>query len=274
MKPDTKPKKHGVLIDLDCLFDTRYAVLNEIDPVVTDNLLLNGYYFRNRDEFPNINLHEFRKKYQQRDVNTLKNSLPTSLMFRLAEIIGDFIVEFGKEGRLLNPELILNIYPYKLSNEEINEMALCLKIRTNHIIPVRIINTDPLNITPSWLKDNITFFYIYNWSEWLTKYTYTLMSNRLDDVCIVAPSIMPLSQEEGENQVKELEKDLRSKFSTYTETTEELADMDFFKTTASLVKFFIGMEFLETRDYCIAIPDEVELPKKEFDYSQSKKIIV
>ena len=74
MKPDTKPKKHGVLIDLDCLFDTRYAVLNEIDPVVTDNLLLNGYYFRNRDEFPNINLHEFRKKYQQRDVNTLNNS--------------------------------------------------------------------------------------------------------------------------------------------------------------------------------------------------------
>jgi hypothetical protein len=273
MKPTSKPKKHGLLIDLDCLFDTRYTILNEMDPVAADDLLLKGYYLRDRDEFPNMVLPEFREKYQKRDVNTLKNSLPTALLFRLGAIVGDYIVEFGKEGRLLNPELILNIYPYKLTPEEINTMVLCLKIHTNHMLPVRVINNNPLSITPAWLQDNVTFFYLYNWSEWITQHTATLASNRLDDVCLVAPSIMPLSIDEGREQVKELEKDLRNQFSSYVEVTEELSDMDFFKATASLIKFFIGLEFLETRDFCIAIPDEAEVPNVKFDYDQSRSII-
>ena len=84
---------------------------------------------------------------------------------------------------------------------------------------------------------------------------------------------MPLSIDEGREQVKELEKDLRNQFSSYVEVTEELSDMDFFKATASLIKFFIGLEFLETRDFCIAIPDDAEVPNVKFDYDQSRSII-
>lgn len=274
MKANAQPKKHGVLIDLDCLFDTRFATLMEMDAEKADSLLLEGYYFRERDEFPGMNLNEFRERYRKRNVQTLKNSLPTALLFRLGSIVADFIIEFSKDGRLVNPELILNIYPYKLSGEEINTMVLCLKVRTNNIIPVRVISQDPLNISPGWIRDNVTFFYLYNWSEWLTKYTMELASNRLDDVCVVAPSIMPLSIDEGKKQLKELEKDIRTHFSKQAEVTEELSDMDFFKATSSLIKFFIGLEFLETRDYCVAIPDEVDLPKKEFDYDKSTRIVV
>lgn len=274
MKANAQPKKHGVLIDLDCLFDTRFATLMEMDAEKADSLLLEGYYFRERDEFPGMNLNEFRERYSKRDVQTLKNSLPTALLFRLGSIVADFIIEFSKDGRLVNPELILNIFPYKLSGEEINTMVLCLKVRTNNIIPVRVISQDPLNISPGWISDNVTFFYLYNWSDWLTKHAMELANNRLDDVCIVAPSIMPLSIDEGKKQLEELEKDIRSNFSSQAEVTEELSDMDFFKATSSLIKFFIGLEFLETRDYCVAIPDEAELPRKEFDYSKSTKIVV
>ena len=82
-----KAKSHGILVDIDCLFDTRLAVLESMDDILTEEILLNGYFTRERDDFDGIDLHEFRKRYKERNLNTLQHSKPTTLLVNLRDTV-------------------------------------------------------------------------------------------------------------------------------------------------------------------------------------------
>ena len=80
-------KKHGFLVSLDELFDTRLAVLEMMDFEKADELQVTGFFTRERDEFPGIDLYEFRKRYAERNIAVLANSTMTNLMINLRDII-------------------------------------------------------------------------------------------------------------------------------------------------------------------------------------------
>lgn len=259
-----KEKKHGFLVDFDILFDTRLAVLQSIDQEIADDLLMTGYYSRDRDEFPNIDLSEFRDRYQNRDLNTLMHSKMTTLMMTLKDTIGHYMVANIAEGRPVNIEIILNIYPYKLNEYEINQAVQSIKVRTGNIVPIRVINAPLKVITPEWLDNNVVSFYCYNWSEWIQLHQLDLMRKRLDGVNLIAPKIMPLSRQEGANQVSEIEQEMKD---VLNGNSRDLIDdeMDPFKLTENLLcQSSIAFSFYETRDFCIYLPDEMPTPPGKF----------
>lgn len=254
---DENKKKHGILIDLDSLFDTRLAILDSMDDTgeKVDYLLNNGYYSRDRDEFEGFDLYEFRERYAKRDLNTLRHSSPTSLLAYLHQIVGKFIISNSNEGKLVEVELILNIYPYKLDDYEIDQAVQCLKYYTGNIVPVRVINTDTLNISPQWLNDNVSVFYNYNWSQWLDKHYLTLLNKRLDSVILLGPAIYPLSKLEAAQQLAKLEKEAQDALIKLDE--EDDIEMTREEILLQIVPLLIGFDLVEAREFSIMLPDEI-----------------
>lgn len=262
-----KLKKHGFLVDIDVLFDTRLAVLESIDEKKAHDLLLSGYYVRERDEFPGFDLEEFRKRYKERNIVTLANSKMTTLMMQLREIIGSYCIESTMENIDAKVELILNIYPYKLTEEELNMFVMCLKIRLGNIVPVRVINSTITNIHPQWLDDNVVAYYCYDWSKWFEHHHMEILKKRMDNVQIIAPKILPISRLEAEKQVNQLDTEAKELLLD----TSDIEDVDTEEVFGAIEKMCsmsgIGFSFYEVREFCIMLPDEAPTPPGKFEFN-------
>lgn len=261
-------KTHGFYVDIDCLFDTRFSVLESMDEMKAADLLMSGYYTRKRDDFPGFDINEFRKRYKERNIVTLANSERTSLCIHLKQNIEHYIIETIKENLGATVELVLNVYPYKLNPEELNEFVLCLKYTLGGIVPIRVINSPLSEIYPEWIVNNVVAFYCYDWNQWLEYHIEELVKKRIDSSVLIAPKIMPLSHLEGTRQLNELEtasKDiLYSKSKEYDDLFKDAEDFALIRSVLSTAA--INTDFVETREFCILLPDEAPTPPGEFEY--------
>lgn len=260
-----KRKTHGFYLSLDDLFDTRLATLERMDEEKANGLLTTGYYKRHRDDFPGFDVNDFRRYYKERDKVTLAISRLTSLALHLSSLIGGYIVDNAAENRYAGYEIFLNIYPYQLTEEEINEFVLCLKVITGNIAPVRVLNARPEEITPEWLDDNIVYFYCYDWNHWMSLHSKECLQRRLDGVMMISPAILPTSLAEAQavNQMFVGSEDYKK-----TITEEDLRDMKgmtvFDAITSLLRTTSINFAFMPAVEFSLAIPDEMPLPEAKF----------
>ena len=65
------PYLQGVYIDLDSIFDTRFAVLEQVDPVLALNALKAGWGSRQTDIFEGLDKKLFDALYASRDTSVL-----------------------------------------------------------------------------------------------------------------------------------------------------------------------------------------------------------
>ncbi len=159
-------KDSVILVDLDSLFDTRFATLCKYDfDLVTKLIETKSYHLRVCDSFDKLKYEDFRKLYEKRDKKLLSESLPTtmhlfieSLILRAKKTIIDNPIHFI-------PKLDINIYPYDLLEEE-KEV-----IKTNALISfgcdVKIVNYSYEDLKPSVLSNKYDVFITYDYSEWL-----------------------------------------------------------------------------------------------------------
>lgn len=261
-------KKHGFLVSLDELFDTRLAVLEMMDFEKADELQVSGYFTRERDEFPGVDLYEFRKRYAQRNIAVLANSTMTNLMINLRDIIGSYIVENTYENKEAEVDLVLNTYPYELTKEELNDMVTCIKLHLGNIVPVRVIHQPLKNISSDWLDDNVISFYCYDWNEWLTHHYLEFIKKRLETVVMLCPRIAPLSNQEGINQVNEINKEIEAvKIISEKDLESEDFNEDSFGAIESICKHSgLNLSFVDTRLFCRMLPNEVPTPTEKFKY--------
>lgn len=261
-------KKHGFYLEIDSLFDTRLATLQAIDAQKAEALLMSGYYNRERDDFPGFDVNEFRERYKQRDIKTLMNSKMTSLLYHLKGNISSYLVQNTMEGIDPEVQIILNVYPYKLTKEIEDEFVKCLKIRSGGMVEIKVINAPTSSLHPEWLKDNVVAFYCYDWSDWLDKQQTELMKSRLDDVVLMAPKIFPLSHAEGEKQLANYDEEMKDnpEYQKVKNSTEldGLTPFEFIESICKTVG--IGFMFIETREFCIVLPDNVPTPPGQFQY--------
>lgn len=261
-----KAKKHGFLLDLDCLFDTRFSVLESIDKDKASALLENGYHYRERDDFEGFDIHEYRKRYENRDINILMNSAPTPVLMYLHETLSNYFRSAGSDGVVVKTELIINIYPYKLNEVELNDVVLCLKAKTMNMVPIRIINTPMENIHPAFLRDNVSYFWVYDWDKWLKTHYLELAKGRLDDVIMVCPDIMPLTKSESEREINRLIEE-RKELGLPDEGDVEL-ELKNSEIISNVIRMFIGNTFEPAKEFSIFLPDDFE---EVLEQSQNKE---
>lgn len=191
----------SLLVELDCLLDTRIGTILSIignDQERFNTILGTGYFDRICDKFPTISHDEFKKAYEKRDINTLKNSQVTKIVYFIKEFVFRTISNSITSPHQFKPKVIVNTYPYKLSKEDSNNILESIRITLNDLPEVELINIPLEKLTPAQVKQNYSIVIMYDYARWLD---YHAGKNNFDkylcpDVGLIAPAISFLDVEE------------------------------------------------------------------------------
>jgi hypothetical protein len=167
-------KDYNVLIELDCLLDTRLGTVYQMNPDLVLPLLQAGYHNRLHNNLgllnPDINQNLFLEKYKKRDINTLMVSRKTYLVKILAEFnLRDKIADYSYPESLRR-FFTVNYYPYKLTPKQVEAYKEVLEdvldIDPNTSIKMVSIPLEKLNVP--YIKTNFQRMIFVNSEPWLT----------------------------------------------------------------------------------------------------------
>lgn len=181
----------GLYLNLDVLYDTRLATLEEIDPRLVPLALKANYFQRQEDSFPFVSKDDFTKVYARRDVETLQRALPTDV-FR---IVGEFLRHSVPEC-IDNPwgdetEIFLNVYPYKIDKITAQNMLRPLLELAGGVANVSVLNMTDAQVTTRFCYESISLMCLYHWDEWLGEQCRigNLPKHQIPNVTLVAPKL-------------------------------------------------------------------------------------
>lgn len=183
------------LIDLDACLDTRLGTLSQISFEGVTNVMRNGYWDRDTDDFETmsgglITNEQFAAQYAKRDVETLKASMMTSLFDLIGPMTKELQRQQSMQVEIGNINIIVNFYPYALEEDE-------KKMFLDAMTPYLAINTRlkaayiPLTgLHPKDLDGLADIAIIYGYNEWMTMYLEELTKTRIPMMTVMAPMIL------------------------------------------------------------------------------------
>ncbi len=241
-----EPEYSTILTDLDCIFDTRLGTLVNLSDEIADQVFSeNKYYDRLEDSFGSIDKETFYSFYKKRNKLILANSPLTKVMAFIQEFILGTLKNSINSPFKYEPKLIVNTYPYKLTDDEEKRILANLIYLTDEKCVIEITHTDPLDIEPVFIKKNIAVWLSYEYQDWLEKYTENKMleANLMPDVTWLVPAIffhhIPTKKEQIEFSKNNL---------------------DPFQALELLSKPIIGLKVIKLDTFCIDpryyLPDE------------------
>lgn len=201
------------MIDLDSLFDTR---LGTLVTYMYDDLVnvFSRDLYRNRldDSFnKQIDKDLFYSYYDKRDKRVLANS--TLSLF--PDLIQDFIVNIhvheNSSPYNYEPHLVVNCYPYVLTDEELTNISEGIDLYFKGNISVELVNMNLESITTKFIKDNVTVLVMYEYHKWLDIQTKLegFKSTSCAETTLLAPRMffnkIPDTQAQSDEIFKSLE---------------------------------------------------------------------
>lgn len=162
--------KQRVLVDLDCIHDTRYALLNQHQNEVLAKIPFDKYHTRMSDGYfveSGVPLDVWNNLWKYREVSVLKTAQPTYMLFELFSRLLDM-----KKATLLGtpvepPTLTINLYPYKLKDAELSVyMEQVKRIYLSAVQYVDFVSIPPSKLGPSDLKDTYELYICYDFFKW------------------------------------------------------------------------------------------------------------
>jgi len=181
----------ALYIELDCLLDTRLAVIDLIDPSLTKTIIKEGYFNRDCDVFNGINPLQFKEVYDSRDTRVLHNSIVSPMATVLNEFAVKTINLLSTSPYQDKPKIILNIYPYKLTDAEINTFMTITRFLTDGLSDVKIVDKKPELITPKYLKKGVTIAVMYDYPTWIEMHSANenFKKTTCPEVTLISPRI-------------------------------------------------------------------------------------
>lgn len=164
------------LIEFDSLFDTRLSTLatmcsdEELAEILKDN-----YHKRLIDVFKNVDREKFLSLYKKRDKNLIKDTLVTNAVFLIRSFIEDVALDKLYSPIKNESKLIVNLFPYSFSKEEEDNLLAGLVVMVDGKCDVELINMSLNDLTPQYIKENVSKFMMYNYYEWIE--THVLNGN-------------------------------------------------------------------------------------------------
>lgn len=212
----------GVYVELDSLIDARLGVLLKAG-YNFEEIISSGYHERQSDEFFDLSIEDFKKLYQERDVEALSYGRVTNLIYVLKNILRDYVQLIGSSPIYNEVKLYLNTYPYQLSAYEEEQMVLCVKSWIDYLVPIEVIHMSPEHLTVFWVNEHIDTMLMYDYNEWLNAQQANFNKRQLTEVKVLSPAIYHIKVPTDE-EVKNIIKDIRSHpVSNFFEATEILA---------------------------------------------------
>lgn len=179
-----------MLVELDCLLDTRISLLAELDDSKFKDVI-KMYHNRDIDEFPYYSFDKFKELYDNRDKSILKNAIVTPIMSLITEFVDKTLLQIINSPFHYQPKIIINIYPYKLSDDEITNIISLIINKTKLRATVEVIDKSIKELTVGYVKDNLSVMVMYKYYEWIEYHCSikAFKSISCPEVCLFGPSI-------------------------------------------------------------------------------------
>lgn len=192
-----KKNDQKILISLDDILDTRLAIIEDIDPEAAVWLLDNGYYTRDMDDWETmtagyIKNSDFNNRYGKRDKNILKKARITGLAPYLQQVTNEIEHMSGDHPDIGLPVVYLNTYPYNdLNDVEIEALKEAVQmVACSKMTEVRVINRSLEELTPEFLLDSYSSFFIYDLEKWKQIQHAAFLSKQCPSVIVQAPRLL------------------------------------------------------------------------------------
>lgn len=231
--------RQGIYTDLDTLYDTRLAVIEEIDQALALHLLKNGWCSRLYDRAEPLTKEQYKEAYSMRDVKTLTLAHPTMATDAIrgwcrqahAAISGTPYPGFC--------EVFVNIWPYRLTKAQARPFAEQLNKTLDGSARLTLLNFDPKYLTTYDAKLYFSCMMMQDWDVWLEERSQQgdLKKAPIPDVTLYAPKIFRGEIGQGDY--------------------EAIRDIDVFSTVEERLRPIVGVEFIETDFFSSYITPEV-----------------
>lgn len=191
-----------IYVDAESLFDLRQAILYESkadQKELTDYLISEEHNFRNMDVFPFTSKEDYVHALRTIKMSSLKNATVTHIVnviiTRLEKL--EQLNQFN--GATKNPEVVLNMYPFILTDKERELIQNFLFVKLNSETIVTVVRLTPKEVTPYFLvSSGFTSCFIYNFSEWMKYHADTLNSCKLEKITM---HFAPVFEEKNDEKI-------------------------------------------------------------------------
>lgn len=188
---DVKEGDDNIYLPLDAILDTRMGTLAKMDIEHAVRVLNTGsYHKRVTDIFEGVDKEAFREAYAKRDIDTLKLSVVTNLVYFLRRIIKDSLISSVINQRVEKLCFTVNVYPYDFEDEGLLEMLVgCIRFHTYSTATVQIISVPDEELTPEFCGNNFQIMILYDWINWVGKHREFFKTRGIPGTAIVTPEM-------------------------------------------------------------------------------------
>lgn len=185
----------GIYVDLDSLFDLRFALLSVLDPTLVIEEFLSNYLTRKKDSFGYLTLDIFKRFYMRRNVDLLKISRMTPIISFVKEYIETIKMTTAIEGGDDRVNVFVNTYPYDLSDIELETIRKSLFPYFVNAENILVMKKE--NISPKWISLNCTTVIMYDGNDWINENiaNKSLIRHQLLDTIFITPEIMNVRED-------------------------------------------------------------------------------
>jgi hypothetical protein len=219
-----------LLLELDSILDTRLSLLVTKFPDRIDDIL-KIYFSRATNEFDGIISYEdFNSLYRQRDRSVLKNAVMCKTILLVKDFVDTALENMIQTSVEIPPKLILNIYPYDLSAEEIKLILTSMIFHIGNKVDIEVAYIRHEDILPSKMLNSLWGYLKFDYYNWLDDIGEKFKDNRerCPDTKLITPAYFPVKN-----------KDISKLF---TQDGKRIDPFFYFKTGLS---YIIDIEFTE-----------------------------
>lgn len=182
------------LVELDTLLDTRIGTVSKLNEEAAVALLKSEYRQRKVDDFEHltgglVTNADYRYSYEQRDVETLKASRCTNMVFLLKDLVDK--VEGQRIDTPYAERVIVevNVHPYRLSSEEEDALITAVMAYAGMETEVRVVRYALEDLSPGIIKDRWDAVILYEFNEWFKHHNEALKTVKLPANLMFAPAL-------------------------------------------------------------------------------------
>ena len=230
-------KKQGIYISLDALLDTRMPVLEGLGDGVLLGALENGYFTRTVETFHGVEKEVWDKAWKERT----RDALTGAVVCRTINFVNEIIIKLNSEAKHApyhtGPKIFLNIFPYEMSEEEIEALLVGVSGATRGACDIQVVNMSYEELTPVWCDENVAIMFMYEHNEWLDIQHEAFAKKPITGVSLIVPGI----------------------YFVRAPTTEELREalrnrMHPMREVEMLASVWIALKFQDIELFCANIP--------------------
>jgi len=248
----------NLLLDMDCLFDTRMGTLLDVAPDLASTLSVKAYRQRQLDDFTTVtegkvSTEAFQARYATRDLEILKKSLITGIVPILITYVEGLQERLFRKIDVSGINIDLNIYPYTLPGPLLESIQNHLRALFPPFVEIGVGRYGPEQLTPEFFDLYYNGWVTYDLHAWLAQHHDALLIKPLNQLSVIIPKLF--TKEPGEHE------------NTEDETFKGADRHGLFEM---VMEDFLHLEHIPVEDFCYLTPGSYLLPEDQSSASASE----